>query len=131
MFGGWSVGQTGEDLFQVGPWLNLVILTAGNQRCQARSAVASALAADKQEDYDAFERVLKLAHERVPLPIYAYCVLPNHWHFMVQRQTDTQITEFFRWMTHTHTMRWHAHYHTEGERTPLPGSLQNISDRRR
>jgi putative transposase len=40
--------------------------------------------------------------------------MPNHWHFVVQPQTDTQVTEFFRWMTHTHTMRWHAHYHTEG-----------------
>ena len=40
--------------------------------------------------------------------------MPNHWHFVVQPNTDTQVTEFFRWMTHTHTMRWHAHYHTEG-----------------
>ncbi len=40
--------------------------------------------------------------------------MPNHWHFVVQPQTDTQLTEFFRWLTHTHTMRWHAHYHTEG-----------------
>ena len=94
-------------------------------------AVARLTLFEKQEDYDAFERVLKLTHERVRLPIYAYCVLPNHWHFVVQPQTDTQITEFFRWMTHTHTMRWHAHYDTEGERSPLPGSLQNISDRRR
>lgn len=77
-------------------------------------AVARLTLFEKQEDYEAFERVLKLAHERVPLPIYAYCVMPNHWHFVVQPQTDTQVTEFFRWMTHTHTMRWHAHYHTEG-----------------
>lgn len=77
-------------------------------------AVARLTLFEEQEDYEAFERVLKLAHERVPLPIYAYCVMPNHWHFVVQPQTDTQVTEFFRWMTHTHTMRWHAHYHTEG-----------------
>lgn len=41
-------------------------------------------------------------------------VLPNHWHFVVRPQSDTQLTDFFRWLTHTHTMRWHAHYHTEG-----------------
>ena len=29
-------------------------------------------------------------------------------------ETDSQLSEFFRWLTHTHTMRWHAHYHTEG-----------------
>ena len=77
-------------------------------------AVARLTLFEKQEDYEAFERVLELAHQRVALPIYAYCVMPNHWHFVVRPQTDTQVTEFFRWMTHTHTMRWHAHYHTEG-----------------
>ena len=77
-------------------------------------AVARLTLFEKQEDYEAFERVLKRAHELVPLPIYAYCVMPNHWHFVVQPRTDTQVTEFFRWMTHTHTMRWHAHYRTEG-----------------
>ena len=69
-------------------------------------AVARLTLFEKQEDYEAFERVLKLAIERVPLPIYAYCIMPNHWHFVVQPNTDTQVTEFFRWMTHTHTMRW-------------------------
>jgi putative transposase len=24
------------------------------------------------------------------------------------------MTDFLRWLTHTHTMRWHAHYHTSG-----------------
>ena len=41
-------------------------------------------------------------------------MMPNHWHFVVCPKTDTQVTDFFRWLTHTHTMRWHAHYHTEG-----------------
>ena len=51
---------------------------------------------------------------RVPLPVFAYSVMPNHWHFVVRPKTKTQVTDFFRWLTHTHTMRWHAHYHTEG-----------------
>ena len=51
MFGGWSVGETGEDLFQVGPWLNLVILTAGNQRCQNRSAVTSVAAGERSAGF--------------------------------------------------------------------------------
>ena len=77
-------------------------------------AVARLTLFEKQEDYEAFERVLALAHERVNLGIFAYCVMPNHWHFVVCPKTDTQVTDFFRWLTHTHTMRWHAHYHTEG-----------------
>jgi len=76
-------------------------------------AVARLPLFEKESDYEAFDRVLSLAHGRFPLPIYSYIVMPNHWHFVVQPQTDTQLTEFFRWLTHTHTMRWHARYHTE------------------
>jgi putative transposase len=77
-------------------------------------AVARLTLFEKAEDYEAFERVLELAHQRVGLPIFGYAVMPNHWHFVVQPKTKTQVTDFFRWLTHTHTMRWHAHYHTEG-----------------
>lgn len=77
-------------------------------------AVARLRLFEKREDYDAFERVLTEAFERYSLPIFAYCVMPNHWHCVVRPQTDEQLSEFFRWLTHTHTMRWHAHYHTQG-----------------
>jgi putative transposase len=77
-------------------------------------AVARLTLFEKDDDYAAFERVLSLAHLRVPLPIFSYILMPNHWHFVVQPETDSQVTDFFRWLTHTHTMRWHAHYHTEG-----------------
>jgi putative transposase len=40
--------------------------------------------------------------------------MPNHWHFVVRPKTKNQVTDFFRWLTNTHTMRWHAHHHTEG-----------------
>ena len=40
--------------------------------------------------------------------------MPNHWHFVVRPKTKHQLTAFFRWLTHTHTMRWHAHHKTEG-----------------
>jgi putative transposase len=77
-------------------------------------AVARLTLFEKQEDYEAFERVLEEAIVRERLPIFSYIVMPNHWHFVVRPKTDGQLSAFFRWLTHTHTMRWHAHYHTEG-----------------
>jgi putative transposase len=68
----------------------------------------------KDEDYAAFERVLTEAHQRVPIRILAHCPMPNHWHFVVWPKGDGELTEFFRWLTPTHTQRWHAHYHTSG-----------------
>ena len=37
----------------------------------------------KDEDYAAFERVMAETHERVPICILAYCLMPNHWHFVL------------------------------------------------
>jgi putative transposase len=34
-------------------------------------------------DFAAFERVILESHERVPLRILSWCVLSNHWHFVV------------------------------------------------
>ena len=71
---------------------------------------------EKDEDYAAFERVLDEAHAREPLRLLGYCVMPNHWHMVVwpKRGGDRQVSEFLRWLTVTHTQRWHAHYHTSG-----------------
>jgi len=70
----------------------------------------------KQADFAAFERILVEACERVPLRILGYTLMPNHWHFVVwprQRQHE-QVSEFFRWLTVTHSQRWHAHHGTSG-----------------
>lgn len=70
----------------------------------------------KEADFAAFERVLTEAFERVPLRILGYAVMSNHWHFVVwprQRQHE-QVSEFFRWLTVTHSQRWHAHHGTAG-----------------
>lgn len=53
-------------------------------------AVARLTLFEKREDYEAFERVLELAHQRVPLPIFGYAVMPNHWHFVVQPTSFSQ-----------------------------------------
>ena len=69
---------------------------------------------EKPADYDAFERVLDEAHRRTPTRILGFCLMPNHWHFVLWPREDGELTEFLRWLTHTHTMRWHAHHHTGG-----------------
>ncbi len=40
------------------------------------------------EDFAAFGRLLLEAHERLPLRIYSYCVMNNHWHFVVRPKRD-------------------------------------------
>ncbi len=68
----------------------------------------------KDGDYAAFERVLAEAVRRLPVPVLAYCVMPNHWHLVLWPQADGDLSRFVGWLTLTHTQRWHAHYHTAG-----------------
>ena len=68
----------------------------------------------KAEDFLAFEKVLLEAMGRRPVRLLDWCLMPNHWHFVVWPKKDDDLTEFFRWLTHTHTQRWHAHHGTSG-----------------
>jgi putative transposase len=77
-------------------------------------AVARLPLFQKQGDYEAFERVMAEALERHPIRLLGYCLMPNHWHFVLWPERDEQLTAFLRWLTHTHTQRWHAHNHTTG-----------------
>ena len=54
------------------------------------------------------------AHQRHPIRILSYCVLSNHWHFAVWPERDDQVTAFFRWLAHTHAMRWRVAHRTVG-----------------
>jgi len=65
-------------------------------------------------DYAAFERILAESLNRLPLELFAYCLMPNHWHLLLRPNADGDLSEFMRWLTVTHTQRWHAHRHTEG-----------------
>jgi putative transposase len=40
--------------------------------------------------------------------------MPNHWHLVVWPERDGDLSEFMRWLTLTHTQRWHAKHHTQG-----------------
>jgi len=68
----------------------------------------------KDEDFLAFEKVLVQAMERRPVRLLDWCLMQTHWHFVVWPRKDDDLTEFFRWLTHTHTQRWHAHHGTSG-----------------
>jgi putative transposase len=77
-------------------------------------AVARARLFHKTGDYAAFEKVLGQAKEWLPTRLLAYCVMPNHWHLVLWPHDDGDLSEFMRWLTVTHTQRWHAHRHTAG-----------------
>jgi putative transposase len=65
-------------------------------------------------DYRAFERALGESKEQYPMRLLVYCVMPNHWHLVLYPMEDGELVPFMRWLTMTHTQRWHAAHHTAG-----------------
>jgi putative transposase len=49
----------------------------------------------KDEDFAAFYRVLLRTHERFPMPVLAWCVMGNHWHFVVRPREEGDLSRFF------------------------------------
>ena len=68
----------------------------------------------KEKDYEAFEKILFEAKERCPMRILSFCIMPNHWHFVLYPKKGEDLSNFMRWVTHTHTQRYHAHYNSIG-----------------
>jgi len=72
----------------------------------------------KGADFEAFQRVMIEAHERHPIRILSYCLLANHWHIVAWPKKGEQLTDYFRWLAHTHAMRWKVS-HPEAGYGPL------------
>jgi putative transposase len=77
-------------------------------------AVARIPLFQKDGDYQAFERALAAALHRLPMRLLAFCLMPNHWHLVCWPENDGDLSEFMRWLSVTHSLRWHAHNHTGG-----------------
>jgi putative transposase len=81
---------------------------------------------NRDEDYDAFERVLGEAWERLGTRICSYCVMPNNFHMVLWPRKDAELSEFMRWLTVTHTQRCHAHRRTSGEGPLYQGRFKSF-----
>ncbi len=81
----------------------------------------------KDDDYVAFQRVLADSLERPDAPdLLAWCLMPNHWHLVVQAGRRTNLSTWMQWVTVTHTHRWHAHTHTAGQGPLYQGRFKSF-----
>lgn len=60
----------------------------------------------KDEDYAAFEEAIEQTLRLYPMRILAYCIMPNHWHFVLWPEHDGDLSAFLQRLTNTHTQRW-------------------------
>ena len=65
-------------------------------------------------DYDSFLKLLCKAKERYPLDLFAYCVMPNHFHLIVRPVRGPDLSRFMQWLLTSHVRRHHHRYETSG-----------------
>ena len=68
----------------------------------------------KQADFVASEKILHEALERFEVELFSYQLMTNHYHLVLRLRIDGEMRRFMGWIGGTHTMRYHAHYHTSG-----------------
>jgi len=68
----------------------------------------------KEDDFAAFESILAEGLERVDMRICGYCIMINHWHLLLWPRKDSDLSDYMRWVTLTHTQRYHASHGTTG-----------------
>jgi putative transposase len=75
-------------------------------------SVASLPLFRKEADHESFERIMIEAHALHPIRILAWCIMRTH--FVVWPREEGEVTAYFRWLAHTHAMRWHVAHGTVG-----------------
>jgi len=59
------------------------------------------------QDYSAFEKVLRQGSKRIGMRILSYCLMPNHWHLVLWPKKNGDLSRFMAWVSMTHAQRWH------------------------
>ena len=68
----------------------------------------------KDNDYSAFINVLLQARGKYGVKLLAWCLMPNHFHLLVQPTEADQLNKWMQWLMTTHVRRYHKHYGTSG-----------------
>jgi putative transposase len=68
----------------------------------------------KDADFEAFERILYEGLQIYQVELFAFQLMPNHYHLVLRPLVDGEMSRFMGWIGGTHTMRYHTHYHTSG-----------------
>jgi len=68
----------------------------------------------KDEDLEAFVRIMGEAGLRVPMRVVAYCLLRNHFHLVLWPRADADLSRWMHWLLTTHVRRYLRHYRHSG-----------------
>ena len=68
----------------------------------------------ERADYEQFLALIHRAQERVHIPIFAACLMPNHFHLVLRPTRAADLARWMQWAFTTHVHWHHAKYKTTG-----------------
>jgi putative transposase len=81
---------------------------------------------EDHNDYLAFRRILGEAVRRFGIALFAYCLMPNHWHLVLSPTAAGELSRFMHWLTTTHARRWQIHRRLDGHGAVYQGRFKAI-----
>ena len=76
------------------------------------------------EDYRLFLSKFKKSIEKYPLSVFSYCLMPNHFHFFLQQNSDKKIYRIFNSVLSSYVQKYNLKYDRKG--ALMAGPLQSI-----
>jgi len=102
------------------------VATGGYVYHALNRAVGRSTIFERVADYAAFEKVLRESNDQFPMRLLAFCLMPNHWHLVLWPREDGDLSEYMRWLTNTHTRRWHLAHGTVGTGPVYQGRFKSF-----
>ncbi len=69
---------------------------------------------NSNEDYLQLEKIIEATQKEIDMHIFAYIIMPNHWHFLLSSQKDGDLGLFMHRLTNAHTRQVRAKTKTTG-----------------
>ena len=82
---------------------------------------------DVADDYLAARDVLALGVDRFDVALFAYSMMPNHWHFVIAARTDGELSRFMHWFETTHARRWQLAKGADGLGAVYQGRFKSLA----
>ena len=81
------------------------IITRGNRRQNIFKC---------NDDHVKYLAILKKAKRKYKILLYAYCLMPNHVHLLIEPEEASRISKFMHWLSLGYTMYFNMRYGKDG-----------------
>jgi putative transposase len=66
------------------------------------------------DDFAAFVNLMREAHEKVPMRLTGFCLMPNHFHLLLWPHKDGDLSRWMQWLMTSQVRRYHRQYKGSG-----------------